>query len=185
MLCDRCKENEATVHIQEVTGTSEPTRNTHHLCAQCAATQGLVSLHGSGINLAEMINNLAPGMLPVAPDGTADADPEPHLTCPNCGLTSGQFRSGGRLGCEQCYEAFADLLAPLLEQVHEGMKHVGTAPGAPPPPPDRLASNISLPALQQELDHAIVSEAYERAAKLRDEIHCLGQAHLGQAQKDL
>ena len=49
--------------------------------------------------------------------------------CGACGTTFAKFRQTGLLGCAQCYFAFEDRLAPLIERAHEGAsQHVGKTP---------------------------------------------------------
>jgi protein-arginine kinase activator protein McsA len=43
--------------------------------------------------------------------------------CPRCGLTFGQFRQSGLMGCPACYDAFEGPLGPLLQRAHEGGTH--------------------------------------------------------------
>ena len=90
-----------------------------------------------------------------------------ELKCPNCGLTYNDFKKMGRLGCGECYSSFKKYLGPLLKRIHGSSLHVGKSPlrvGA------GLKKKIDLSGLRQKLQKAIETEAFEEAARLRDQI---------------
>ena len=91
----------------------------------------------------------------------------PDKKCPKCGITLGEFRKRGRLGCPHDYEAFADELGPLLEKIHGSQQHRGRAPARSK---KRLTHRQKVEALRRELDEAVRSEKYETAASLRDRL---------------
>jgi protein arginine kinase activator len=88
-------------------------------------------------------------------------------------MTLRDFRQRGRLGCPKDYEIFGAQLRDLLERIHGASRHVGRSPNS-----DEAAilRRKRLDELQQELASAIRDEAYEQAAKLRDEIKSLERA---------
>ncbi len=55
MLCQICKINQATIHIQEIIGNE---KKTMHLCAECAEKKAMDSPMLKDLNLPEMIYNL-------------------------------------------------------------------------------------------------------------------------------
>lgn len=154
-----------------------------HLCEQCARDDG-IAVPG-GVSVPELIEKmLTPGATGSTKPATPATPPEP--ACPTCGTTYSQFRQSGQLGCPRCYEAFEGELGPLLERWHEGgSHHVGKVParalrtGAPTPAmapavlggAEQHAKKIQ--ALRKQLEEAVRSEQYERAATLRDEIQRL------------
>jgi protein arginine kinase activator len=85
-------------------------------------------------------------------------------------MTYTQFGEIGRLGCGQCYQAFAGQLWPLLRRVHGNSRHTGKVPVRAG---GTLGFKREIERLRQELHDAIGTEAYERAAVLRDRIHAL------------
>lgn len=89
--------------------------------------------------------------------------------CPGCGTTLGQIRQTGSLGCPDCYTTFAGPLAPIVERAQAGAAgHVGRAPTAA----SAREAQVALRAkLVRELEEAVASEQYERAARIRDRIH--------------
>lgn len=92
------------------------------------------------------------------------------LTCRSCGLTLAEFRSKGRLGCAACYQVFWQHLEPLLLRVHNATEHKGRGPGTDDAV---LAREDAIGQLKTRLQDAIRDEAYENAAKLRDELQSL------------
>lgn len=188
MLCDRCKKNEATVHIKEIHEGKVISKN---LCAQCAKEQeiGPAGIGGLGINLAEMLFNL--GKLGGAIEGLKDGSmtpedilknaklPIPKMevkggpVCPRCGWDLNKMRSNhGRLGCPDCYDAFSDMLKDILEQIQRGTTHEGRRPVAGND--DGIGTlKLELEKLNQEIVKFIQEEEYEKAAVLRDKIASL------------
>lgn len=43
------------------------------------------------------------------------------LVCPQCSLSYEQFSNDGRLGCANCYEAFAPAIHSALAMLHRGI----------------------------------------------------------------
>ncbi len=91
---------------------------------------------------------------------------EGSLTCPDCGMSLAEFRSKGRFGCPTDYQVFRAHIEPLLLRVHNALAHKGRLPGE-----DVLERQLS--DLRSKLEAAVRSEAYESAARLRDEIQGL------------
>lgn len=95
------------------------------------------------------------------------------LRCPNCGLTYGDFRRLGHLGCSECYATFAEPLDPMLRRIQGSTVHAGKIPvkaaGA-------LKKRRQRERLEQELQELIEKEAYEQAAVIRDKLRALDTA---------
>ena len=102
----------------------------------------------------------------------ADIKEMSSRSCPSCGITFREFRAQGLLGCPDDYEAFKDLLSPLLERAHgEGPQHVGKVPSYAAP---AVKDRARLIKLRRDLEAALQVEDYEAAATLRDQIDRLG-----------
>lgn len=156
MQCEVCNEKEATIHLKQVVNQDVKEL---HLCEECAAESGV------DINNPLTLQDVLLGL------GTQkEADPETGgRSCPRCHMRFSDFKKTSRLGCQACYEAFAEELAPLLEAMHKGVQHVGKKAGAVAAP-SREATPSRLAALQQALTQAVAAERYEEAARLRDQI---------------
>lgn len=167
MLCQHCQKHEATVHVTELTEVAqaglEPQTNIseRHLCERCTNSLGLphVTVPKKGpINILQMIATAAVHQRRAQP------------SCKQCGMDLEEFRRRGRLGCPSCYEVFKVPVGELLERVHGARQHVGRVPGVSDAELERLQN---LAQLRQDLEVAIRQEAYESAARLRDEIQAL------------
>ncbi len=162
MLCDLCKHDQATVHLTEIVNEQ---LTELHLCEACANQKGAqVESH---FGLADLLSGLADvGKPPQELEETA-AD-----TCANCGMRYEEFRKIGRLGCSECYPAFKQSLGTLLKRIHGSPVHLGKSPMRGP---RRPKTKIELHDLKRRLEHAIDSEDFEEAARLRDHIRRLEQ----------
>ena len=177
MLCDICGKNPATVHLTEII---DEQMNELHLCEECARTKSSAMEQQFGLS------DLLAGMVDFEQKNKEEG--VPAVKCPNCGLTYADFKKIGRLGCGQCYNVFRQYLAPLLKRIHGSSQHVGKSPvrrakaaatasaavvGAAteaPPAPAVSKRKSGLQELKAKLAKAIEKEAFEEAARLRDQI---------------
>jgi len=159
--CSQCGEREGVVDLTHVEGTEI---RTIHLCAKCAAEKGIQTPASlADTPLGGLLAALGGELDPRAAAGPAEA------ACPRCGATRQDFRETGRLGCAECYVAFAEPLRELLRRLHGSTHHTGIvyiAPGQEPPREDEE----SLATLRERLRRAVESEAFELAAELRDRL---------------
>ncbi len=158
MLCDVCKERDATVTL---THAVKGEVNVLHLCQKCAAERGIET------TVSTPLKNMIADYLPAVQQQAALAQAE-QLRCPFCSMTLADFRETGRLGCASCYDTFEQSLRALLRRVHGNARHVGR--GYDAPPPDIMHEATALGELREELRRAIAQEEFERAAQLRDRI---------------
>lgn len=160
MKCDNCK-NTATVHLTEIRNGKKLEK---HLCEQCAASLEGVPVPKTHTPINELLTNFV-----LAHSGQLAK--EQSATCEICGMSWTEFRQNGLLGCEHDYTLFEKDLTPLLQRAHDsGTHHCGKVPtrrGGTGVPAKR---QIDLARLRKELQRAVESEDYERAAKLRDQI---------------
>ena len=157
MLCEVCKQNQATVHLTEIVNEQ---MSELHLCEACANQKGAqVESH---FGLADLLSGLAEF-------GKAQEPEEvPAKACPSCGMTYDDFRKVGRLGCAKCYPTFKRSLGSLLKRIHGSPIHVGKSP-VRLIKPGKMAKTELL-ELKRKLERAIEEEAFEEAARLRDQI---------------
>ncbi len=178
VTCQLC-DNEATVHEVMV---KNGVRMERHLCEACAQKHGLATQPINELISKYIISGNTPALAKPAPPAEPDC-------CPGCEQTFNQFKQSGLLGCPECYRTFESQLTPLIERAHSGTsQHVGKQP-------KRLLSTAAagrtsvdavlgtaeerakrLRAVRQQLDEAVQTEQYERAAKLRDELRKLQTA---------
>jgi len=161
MRCQICKENEATIHLTEI---SDGVRSEMHLCERCAPEQGIAIK--SQIPLNELLSNL----LSVQPsDDELFSSVEQEAACPHCGFNLDEFRKEPLLGCPYDYEVFEKSLLPIIRKAHNGKTtHRGKIPSKTP---KEAKKQIELLNLRSQLEAAVQNEDYELAAKLRDKIN--------------
>lgn len=177
MLCDVCHQAQASIIIQKVVGQSEKTL---HLCPQCAAQKQILQAGGEGLDLSGLFSKLSGDVFGVVSGAECGLEEKEVVhRCDECGLTDLEFQQSGRLGCPTCYVAFEEELRDTLVNMHRGATHTGRTPGEPKVPARAFAPQAPLPALRRELDRAVATEAYERAAAIRDEIRVLLEAQGG------
>ena len=156
MLCELCKQTQATVHLTEIVNEQ---MSELHLCEACANQKGAqVESH---FGLADLLSGLS--------DFGKTQEPEEvsTKTCANCGMTYDDFRKAGRLGCAECYTTFKRSLGSLLKRIHGSPIHLGKAPARLVKP---AKAKTELAELRRKLEEAIAQEAFEDGARLRDQI---------------
>ena len=147
MICSRCGKNQATVHIKtKINGVYVE----QHLCADCARE------YDSELDLLSPANILS-SMFSTIEGPTAKR-------CKTCGMTVTEFKKHGRVGCKDCYDAFSDIITPVIKRVQGTSTHVGNAPTPV------IKPKTELETLKMELSEAVRAEDYKKAAILRDKI---------------
>lgn len=169
MICQNCLKNAASVHVTEIVEVAEsagvaPARNVQeqHLCEMCAQSMDLPHSPSSKQTMADIWK-----LLQISSQQTRKKG---GPVCSDCGMSLEEFRKKGRLGCAKDYEVFKNHIGELLERVHGARSHVGRVPASEAletPTPDPVNT------LRRRLEAAIRDEAYESAARLRDEIKAL------------
>lgn len=162
MKCERCKEKEANVFLEQtINGESK----SMHLCEACAAAvkkegffEGAPFPFGTDL-FGDLFGFTAPHRLPTA--GKA---------CPKCGATFAAIRREGKVSCPHCYEFFREELAPTVQSLHGRATHNGRAPAGLR---FEREKKTKLDTLRRELRAAVEDEQYEKAAQLRDQIRSL------------
>ena len=153
LKCDLCSKS-ATVHLTQIVN------NKIHkvdLCEACAQAKGVTD--PNGFSLADLLLKASLNPEPAAPAA---------MRCETCGFTQQDFKKTGRFGCPACYQAFVEVIDPMLESMHKGTEHQGKTPQRAMV---RKSLYERLTKLEMELDQAIKAERYEDAARFRDEIH--------------
>lgn len=159
MLCDVCRELDASVHLTKVV-QGEVTLE--HLCARCAAERGIET------TVTTPPKNVMGEFLHAVQQQAATVDKTDATRCTFCTMTLKDFRATGRLGCAHCYDTFEPSLRELLRRVHGSSQHVGRK--YMPPAPELLERATTIGELRDRLRRAIANEDFENAASLRDKI---------------
>lgn len=165
MKCDFC-EKKATVFLTQLV---EGQMRKVCLCDACAQERGVTD--PTGFSLTDLLSGSIPGPVKgtVAPVKTP-ISAGGGRRCPSCGFTLEDLRRVRRFGCSDCYSTFAEEVGHMVRGMHKGISHVGKVPEG------LMAMQVlhqRLEELRARLDQAIVSESYEEAAGIRDEIRNL------------
>lgn len=164
--CDRCSKPAVVHNTAIVNGVMHE----QHLCEEHAAEAG-IQVPGASA--------LGPLFAKLAVAATATPRGTKGPTCTRCGMSFADYRQHGLLGCGDCYQAFATTLKVVLERAHGcDAQHVGKAP---PRVGEAQRRTALLQQMMKELDEAVRTEQYERAAKLRDQVKALRPGGSGDA----
>lgn len=169
MLCQRCQERPATVHVTKIVGGE---KSGYHLCEQCAKEKGDFISQVASVQAFDF-NHLLSGLLNMESSPGINQQTVPTtLRCSNCGMTYNQFTQVGRFGCPDCYDNFSMRLDPLLRRIQSSTNHTGKVPLRSG---EKLKQRKSLEKLRKDLQQAIAVEHFELAAEIRDQIRKLEQ----------
>ncbi len=163
MLCERCKKKVATVFVTKVINDQ---KTEHVLCIECAKAEGSFP---TGFGEAVSVDSLLKGFFH-APSAPAQPTDNSGAVCPLCGMDTEKLAEKGRFGCSECYKVFTDAASRTIRHIHGRKRHIGKLPkrgsGA-------LSAKRKLADLRTALEAHVLSEEYEEAAKLRDQIRAL------------
>ncbi len=157
--CDQCDKPAEVHEIDAIKGVHV------HLCREHAVEAGFQVPQSAPVT--DLLTQFATMQTPAQ----SPKKVEKPAACKTCGSTFARFRKTGLLGCPECYEAFCKQLDGVIARSQNGASnHTGRVP-------DRSSALVDLQALRrsliEELDRAVASEQYERAASLRDRLHTL------------
>ncbi len=167
MICQICKQNQATIHL---TQQKNDRVVKIHVCRMCAEEKGFDYLEKSNFALGNIISGLF--------GDSADAariKKKKHV-CTLCGTSHEDFRDVAKLGCSECYEFFKPHVLSVLRNLHVKTQHFGKCPKSRG---ERAETVRRATLLQEELELSIAEECYERAAEIRDELRELNGKKAG------
>ena len=161
MMCEKCQKNPATVHMQQFI---HGIKKEMHLCQECS-----FQLDDIPISLETIFQGFLEQMKHFGTPGqpVASAQRSQNITCERCGMAYNEFKKDGKLGCDECYQAFQKSVEALVKNVQGSTQHAGKFPqrsGAV------LLQKRQVNELRASLKSAIEAENFEEAARLRDEI---------------
>lgn len=172
MLCQDCKEHEATVHLTQIANNEKTVLS---LCKDCAAKKGFHSpLDSVPFPLSEILSGL------IQQEIVAEKGPVEDIKCTGCGLSFETFIKQGRFGCGDCYRTFRSRLEPIMRKIHGSSLHKGKLPSSDS---DDILPIKEEERLEAELKKAVEAEDFERAADLRDKLQAIRGEHMVQDSK--
>ena len=169
MLCERCKKNNATVHVKQVVNGDVKEM---YLCSDCADKAGVTTSFSFNNMFADSFDNMFKDLFNVTADNAflGSSFDTPTNRCPVCGQTYNEFRESGKLGCSECINHFGPRMDSLVKSIHGSNEHKGKIPHKSG---NALATKREKEILKRKLAAAIENEEFEEAAKLRDKIRSL------------
>lgn len=170
LKCDLCGKP-ATVHLTQIVNAK---MHKVDLCEACAQAKGVTD--PGGFSLADLLLKAS-----LNPEALGSAEATVGSVCPDCGFTPADFKKQGRFGCPRCYQTFAAMVAPMLENMHKGVRHAGKIPEKAL---RRRSLEDRVAQLEAGLAEAIRAERYEDAAGLRDELARARREAAGESASD-
>ena len=165
MHCEKCKQNVATVRIQQsINGEVTDI----FLCGECSGD----------IEMLLLLENIFHGFLTKPGGQHCHAHRKiQQPTCKRCGITFEELKKEGMLGCATCYQSFYSILEPLLLNAHASVYHEGKLPKRAG---GKIKQARQLDKLRFYMQEAIDAEDFDRAAFLRDKIKTVDAPHTPQ-----
>ncbi len=159
MKCQRCGERDANVHMTRIINDR---KQELHLCSECAEKTGQLNFSGDPFSFKQLLSGiLKPEMLDTR------TSPAAEEACSSCGLSYQKFVDSGLFGCGDCYDNFSDQVEYILRKVQGGNQHQGKTPKER----SKATSTAGrIAKLRSEMEEAVKTEDFERAAELRDQI---------------
>jgi protein arginine kinase activator len=166
MICEHCKQRNATVTVTQVQSGQKVE---HHYCDVCASQFNPfhAEFKQEPISIQQLLSNWfgSPTWQQQQVGEKQQAPPQPQ-TCPQCGFSYKQFLKEGKFGCPICYDTFSEHLPKLFNRIQAGPQHIGKMPGA--------RNNVyvikkQIEDIRKRMKAAVDEEQFEEAAKLRDE----------------
>ena len=167
MNCEKCKNRKATLFYADDDGKR------HALCSICGSGVGKSVNLISNEHAKEKSSQFLPeptlnSLISPSAETVIISVPVDNATCRTCGITFGEVKSYGELGCPECYTYFETSAFPAIPTADSSL-------GARMPSARRarLDRERILIETKSELRRAIEKENFELAAILRDKIRSL------------
>lgn len=157
MLCSNCSLKEASFHYKYILNGK---KSEIHLCSDCAKTLGYIKEQDSFLGHSNFLGDFF--SVPNFHGSSSET-----LSCPSCGTPYRDIRRSGYVGCDQCYESFAEPIDTMLAKIQPSTVHKGKLSGAQG---KKIERENAIKNLKEELSRAIIDEKYEQAAVIRDKI---------------
>lgn len=179
MICENCRQREATIRYVQLLNGAKKVRN---LCPACL--KEIDPEHYAAVFEKESpFANLLSGLLGITSDGerTQQFKEMSQIVCPTCGTTYEEFTKDNVFGCEDCYSVFGPLIGDKLKNIQGNVTHTGKHPLGREKARERTAPDVTgeltaaerISLLEFRLKEAVAEENYELAAQCRDEIRAL------------
>lgn len=157
MKCERCKKNNATIHLTEII---KNVRSEIHICETCSKEIGFNinntnDLLFTGSSLGSVVTSIG-------------------KSCSLCGMHVEDFLESGITGCPQCYDVFDSEIRSMTGNYRYSNKVPEETDGVVNDSGLLCGENesqiLTSEFLKQKLEKAVLEERYEDAAIIRDVI---------------
>lgn len=159
MLCTNCGNKEANFHYKYMNNDQV---SEVHLCTECAKKLGYLNENENPFNFN--FGSLFGDFLSIP---SFMKTPQISASCPSCKTTFDSIKNTGFVGCDKCYDTFADEIEAILGRIQPGTTHKGRLSGTDG---KKIEKENTLKKMKDDLKKAIIDENYEQAAVLRDKI---------------
>lgn len=167
MLCERCGDNEASVHLTRIINGS---KEEIHLCEECARNSSQLNMDDSNLSFQSLLSGILNNNFTGANSSVFENNTSDKLVCDNCGLSYQEFTKNGLFGCENCFEVFENKLDALFKRIHGNIRHTGKMPLLFK---QKFEVESEISKLQNKMQTAVDEEDFEKAAEIRDKIHAI------------
>ena len=159
MLCQRCGEKEAAIHLTKIINDE---KTEIYLCEECAKETGHLDLSNNPFSIQNLLSDI------LKPNIDTTTLNQKELKCDNCGMNYQEFTEKGLFGCSECYDQFSEKIDKLAKRIHGSDKHRGKIPERQG---GKLRTEKKIDDLKAKMQKAVDRENFEKAAELRDKIH--------------
>lgn len=143
MICQRCKQREATGYMEK---TINGLKTRIYVCPDCFKQAQLEMFSSFGdVGLFSGLNVHGGG-----------------IKCSKCGTTLREISDTCFVGCQNCYTELSEHLKPILRNIQSAAMHIGSGPNS--------ESVDEVAELEAQLKKAVAEENYELALKLQERI---------------
>ncbi len=155
MLCQACEKRQATTHIKTILNGE---LKEYNLCSECAHKNGYSSFFGDlNFDLDKLFGSFMDSIGPS----------KIRKRCQCCGSSFEDIAKSGKVGCAECYDVFYDELLPSVQRIHGRTSHTGKLAHSAG---TEVKVRNEIARYRAELEKAIKSQEFEKAAELRDKI---------------
>lgn len=155
MLCQACEKRQATTHIKTILNGE---LKEYNLCSECAQKNGYGSFFGDlNFDLDKLFGSFMDSINPS----------KNRKRCPCCGSSFEDIAKSGKVGCAECYDVFYEELLPSVQRIHGRTSHTGKLAHSAG---TEVKVRNEIAKYREDLEKAIKSQEFEKAAELRDKI---------------
>ena len=155
MLCQSCEKRQASTHIKTILNGE---LREFDLCPECAAKLGYGSFFNNfGFDIDKLFGSFM----------DSNEGRKKTKRCNFCGSSFDEIAKTGKVGCAHCYEEFYDELLPSIRRIHGRTNHTGNLARSAG---TEVKVRNEITKCKYELEQAIKTQEFEKAAELRDKI---------------